>query len=60
MTAKKKKAVAAGDDSFETLYEEGMQLAQRCQELLTGVEQRIETLRQAFEEQSLSGGEQGP
>jgi exodeoxyribonuclease VII small subunit len=28
------------------LYEEGMRLAQRCQELLTNVEQRIETLRQ--------------
>ena len=28
------------------LYEEGMRLAQRCQDLLTNVEQRIETLRQ--------------
>lgn len=28
------------------LYEEGMRLAARCQELLTNVEQRIETLRQ--------------
>ncbi|MEX2229162.1 MAG: exodeoxyribonuclease VII small subunit [Dehalococcoidia bacterium] len=28
------------------LYEEGMRLAARCQELLTDVEQRIETLRQ--------------
>ena len=32
------------------LYEEGMKLAQRCQQLLAGVEQRIETLREAFEE----------
>lgn len=28
------------------LYEEGMALAQRCQTLLSNVEQRIETLRQ--------------
>lgn len=28
------------------LYEEGMRLAERCQALLTSVEQRIETLRQ--------------
>ncbi len=28
------------------LYEEGMRLAERCQQLLTNVEQRIETLRQ--------------
>jgi exodeoxyribonuclease VII small subunit len=28
------------------LYEEGMRLAQRCQALLSTVEQRIETLRQ--------------
>ncbi|MDA0365304.1 MAG: exodeoxyribonuclease VII small subunit [Chloroflexi bacterium] len=28
------------------LYEEGMRLAARCQDLLTNVEQRIETLRQ--------------
>ena len=32
------------------LYEEGMRLARRCQELLTGVEQRIEVLRQAFDQ----------
>ncbi len=52
-----------GDLTLEqsvALYEEGMQLAQRCQELLTGVEQRIETLRQAFEDQSPGGDEQGP
>ena len=39
----------AGGLSLESsvdLYEEGMRLAQRCQDLLTNVEQRIETLRQ--------------
>ncbi|MSQ41806.1 MAG: exodeoxyribonuclease VII small subunit [Dehalococcoidia bacterium] len=42
-----------GDLSLEqavALYEEGMQLAKRCQELLGGVEQRIEQLRQAYED----------
>ena len=51
----------AGDLSLEqsvALYEEGMNLAQRCQELLGEVEQRIETLHQAFE--SGEGGEGGP
>ena len=41
-----------GDLSLEqsvALYEEGMELARRCQQLLGDVEQRIETLRQAFE-----------
>ena len=41
-----------GDISLQqsvTLYEEGMDLARRCQELLGDVEQRIETLRRAFE-----------
>ena len=33
-------------DQSLALYEEGMRLAQRCQALLTDVEQRIETLRQ--------------
>ena len=33
-----------------TLYEEGMALAQRCQALLAAVEQRIETLRETFED----------
>jgi exodeoxyribonuclease VII small subunit len=32
------------------LYEEGMRLARRCQDLLSGVEQRIEVLRQAFDD----------
>ncbi len=39
----------AGELTLEqslALYEEGMTLARRCQELLAGVEQRIETLRQ--------------
>ncbi len=42
----------SGDLSLEqsvTLFEEGMKLAQRCQQLLGDVEQRVETLRQAFE-----------
>jgi len=42
----------AGDLGLEdsvALYEEGMELAQRCQRLLGDVEQRIETLRQAFD-----------
>ena len=33
-----------------TLYEEGMRLAQQCQALLTTVEQRIETLRETYED----------
>ncbi len=37
------------DQSIE-LYEEGMRLAQQCQALLTNVEQRIETLREAYED----------
>lgn len=39
----------AGEMSLEQsveLYEQGMQLAERCQTLLTDVEQRIELLRQ--------------
>lgn len=42
----------AGDLSLDAslaLYEEGMQLALRCQKLLGEAEQRIEVLRQAFE-----------
>lgn len=31
------------------LYEEGMQVAQRCQALLAQVEQRIETLRETYD-----------
>ncbi len=41
-----------GDLSLEqsvALYEEGMKLAQQCQQLLGDVEQRIETLRQALD-----------
>lgn len=36
------------DDSL-VLYDEGMRLAVRCQQLLTEAEQKIEVLRQAFE-----------
>lgn len=36
-------------DESLALYEEGMQLARRCQRLLAEAEQRIEVLRQAFE-----------
>jgi len=36
------------DDSL-ALYEEGVTLARRCQELLATAQQRIETLRQAFD-----------
>lgn len=42
----------AGNLSMEdsvALYEEGMQIAQRCQSLLTQVEQRIETLRETYD-----------
>ncbi|MBM3138955.1 MAG: exodeoxyribonuclease VII small subunit [Chloroflexi bacterium] len=49
------RALEAGGLTLERsvdLYEEGMRLAQRCQELLASVEQRIETLRQ----RALNGG----
>ena len=42
----------AGDvplDRSVALYEEGIQLAQRCQRLLADVEQRIEQLREAYD-----------
>lgn len=45
-------SLEAGDltlDESLTLYEEGVTLARRCQELLAGAQQRIEQLRQAFE-----------
>ena len=50
-----------GDLSLEqsvALYEEGMTLAQQCQRLLGDAEQRIETLRQSFQErdQDAQGG----
>ena len=32
------------------LYEEGMRLAQQCQAMLAAVEQRIETLRETYED----------
>ncbi len=31
------------------LYEEGMRVAERCQQLLAGVEQRVEQLREAYD-----------
>ena len=37
-------------DESVALYEEGMVLAQRCQALLSAVEQRIETLRDTYED----------
>lgn len=37
-------------DESVALYEEGMVLAQRCQALLAAVEQRIETLRETYED----------
>ncbi len=37
-------------DEAVTLYEEGMRIAQQCSVLLTTVEQRIETLRDAYED----------
>jgi exodeoxyribonuclease VII small subunit len=37
-------------DQSIALYEEGMRLAQQCQALLATVEQRIETLREAYED----------
>ena len=42
----------AGDVPLERsigLYEEGMELAQRCQRLLADVEQRVERLREAYD-----------
>ena len=42
----------AGDVPLErsvALYEEGMELAQRCQRLLADVEQRVERLREAYD-----------
>ena len=36
-------------DESLVLYDEGMRLARRCQQLLSEAEQRIEVLRQAFE-----------
>jgi exodeoxyribonuclease VII small subunit len=36
-------------DESLALYEEGLQLAQRCQERLAQVELRIETLREAYD-----------
>jgi exodeoxyribonuclease VII small subunit len=51
-------ALEAGDLPLEqaiALYEEGMTLAQRCQQLLATVEQRVERLREAFDVSEASG-----
>ncbi len=37
-------------DQSVALYEEGVELARRCQQLLSDVEQRIERLRESFEQ----------
>ena len=37
-------------DQSVALYEEGVDLARRCQQLLSDVEQRIERLRESFEQ----------
>ncbi|HJM74495.1 MAG TPA: exodeoxyribonuclease VII small subunit [Dehalococcoidia bacterium] len=36
-------------DQSVALFEQGMELAKRCQALLGDVEQRVETLRKAFD-----------
>ncbi len=48
VTARLESGELSLDDSL-ALYAEGMQLATRCQGLLTEAEQRIEVLRQAFD-----------
>jgi len=43
----------AGDLALERsvqLYEEGMRVAERCQQLLGSVEQRVEQLREAYDD----------
>ena len=40
-------------DRSVSLFEEGMQLAQRCQNLLADVEQRVERLQETYDEQAL-------
>jgi exodeoxyribonuclease VII small subunit len=40
-------------DRSVSLFEEGMQLAQRCQHLLTDVEQRVERLQETYDQQAL-------
>jgi exodeoxyribonuclease VII small subunit len=45
-------SLEAGDLSLDqsvALFEQGMELAKRCQALLGAVEQRVETLRKAFD-----------
>ena len=48
----------AGDLALEesvSLHEEGMALAQRCQQLLADVEQRVEYLREAYDSSERGG-----
>ena len=40
-------------DRSVSLFEEGMQLAQRCQNLLADVEQRVERLQETYDAQAL-------
>jgi exodeoxyribonuclease VII small subunit len=60
VTARLESGELSLDESL-ALYEEGMQLALRCQRLLSAAEQRIEVLRQAFEDGfETSGGADEP
>lgn len=43
-------------DQSVALYEEGVELARRCQQLLSDVEQRIERLRESFEQPAEGAG----
>ena len=43
-------------DQSVALYEEGVDLARRCQQLLADVEQRIERLRESFEQPAEGAG----
>ena len=43
-------------DQSVVLYEEGVELARRCQQLLSDVEQRIERLRESFEQPAEGAG----
>ena len=43
-------------DQSVALYEQGVDLARRCQQLLSDVEQRIERLRESFEQPAEGAG----